>query len=282
MLICIRACVGVLAVFTSAGMAGAATSRPADDPYWVEPMRQVHAKFKGKAGTLAHFGDSITVSLAYFAPLRWEPKNLSPEGRKSLDVVNSRIVKACYNEWRGPRFGNEGSMTIRWAHQNVDKWLRDLNPECAIIMFGTNDIGQVKIDEYETKTRQVVQKCLDNGTVVIISTIPPKSGQLEKARQFAEVVKKIGREMKVPVIDYFAECLKRRPDDWDGAAPRFKGERDVYQVLTLISGDGVHPSNPRKYVNDFSEEGLNNNGFNLRTYLSLLAYADVVERVLKL
>ena len=113
-------------------------------------------------------------------------------------------------------------MTIRWAHQNVDKWLKELNPEVALMMFGTNDLGSLELPEYETKTREVVQKCLDNGTILILSTIPPKHGQAEKAAAFAEAVRKIAREMKVPLTDYHAEILQRRPDDWDGAADQFQ------------------------------------------------------------
>ena len=249
---------------------------------WVEPMRKVHAKFTGKPGTLAHFGDSITVSLAYWAPLRWSQKNLDPAGKQAYEVVNAYMLKDCWDKWRGPSYGNEGGMTIRWARENVDGWLKELNPEVALIMFGTNDIGQLKLDEYQAKTREVVQRCLDNGTIVILSTIPPRSGRLEQSRQFADAVTKTGRDMKVPVVDYFEECLKRRPDDWDGTLAKFKSAPgDVYQVPTLISRDGVHPSNPKGTAGDFSEEALSQNGFGLRTYLTLRAYADVIQSVLK-
>jgi lysophospholipase L1-like esterase len=173
-------------------------------------------------------------------------------------------------------------MTIRWADENVDRWIKKLNPEVVLIMFGTNDLNQLKIDEYETKTRAVVQKCLDNGTIVILSTIPPRSGKLDQSRQFAQVVKKIADEQKLPLIDFLEQCLKRRPDDWDGTLTKFNDDnKDVYQVETLISRDGVHPSNPKKYSGDYSEEGLRSNGFVLRNYLTLLAYADVIQKVLK-
>ena len=47
-------------------------------------------------------------------------------------------------------------------------------------------------------------------------------------------------EEKVPLIDYFAEILKRRPDDWDGALPKFKDvPGGTYDVPTLLSRDGV-------------------------------------------
>jgi hypothetical protein len=146
-------------------------------------------------------------------------------------------------------------------------------------MFGTNDLGGLEVQEYETKTRQVVQKCLDNGTVVILSTAPPCHGRAEKAAVFAEAVRKIARELKVPLTDYHAEILKRRPDDWDGAMEKFS-QYQGYDVLTLISRDGGHPSNPRKYANDYSPEGLRNNGYVLRTYLALMKYAEVIEKVL--
>ena len=87
--------------------------------------------------------------------------------------------------------------------------------------------------------------------------------------------------MKVPVVDYSAAILERRPDDWDGSLPQFKsGPGDEYQVDTLIARDGVHPSNPRQWVSDYSQEGLRRNGYTLRNYLTLLAYAEVIANVL--
>ena len=91
----------------------------------------------------------------------------------------------------------------------------------------------------------------------------------------------MAKERKVPLIDYHAEILKRRPDDWDGSLPKFKdAAKDVYQVPTLISGDGVHPSNPKMFQ-DYSEESLRSNGYALRNYLTVIAYADVIRNVLQ-
>ena len=96
---------------------------------------------------------------------------------------------------------------------------------------------------------------------------------------FADAVRKIARELNVPLTDYHAEVLKRRPDDWDGADKQFSEYRG-YDVPTLISRDGVHPSNPQKYANDYSDEALRNNGFALRSYLALVKYAEVIDKVL--
>jgi hypothetical protein len=90
----------------------------------------------------------------------------------------------------------------------------------------------------------------------------------------------VAKQKRVPLIDYQAEILKLRPDDWDGTLPQFKDvPGNEYEVPTLISRDGVHPSNPQVHQ-DFSAESLKSNGFLLRNYLTLLAYADVIQRVL--
>jgi hypothetical protein len=253
---------------------------PAAEEAWVEPMRKVHARFRGKPGTFAHFGDSITVSRAFWSPLAHEPKGMDAATAKALTTVREYQLPDCWSKWKGPEFGNEGGMTVRWAHENVDRWLKKLNPETVLIMFGTNDLGQLEEKEYTEKTREVVRRCLDNGSVVLLSTIPPRSGLLDKSRRFAEAVRGVGRELKVPVVDYFAEVLRRRPDDWDGSLAKFKGvPGDEYQVPTLISRDGVHPSYPRMFQS-FDEEGLRSNGYLLRSYLVLRAYAGVINKVL--
>ncbi len=249
------------------------------DRAWVEPMKAVRARFTGEKGTLACFGDSITITMAFWSPLKGARKNMTPEMEAAYKRVEAWQKPECWNRWKGPEYGNNGSMTIRWAHENVGKWLAKLNPEVALIMFGTNDLHAVPIEEYELKTREVVRKCLENGTVVILTGIPPRHGMLEKSRRYAEAAAKVAKELRVPYCDYFGECLKRRPDDWDGAAEAFK-EYKGYDVPTLIARDGVHLSNPRTFQGDYSEEGLRSNGFVLRNYASLMFLADVIASVL--
>jgi hypothetical protein len=272
----------VIAAAAWAPLRAAAEKPKADANYWVEPMRKVHAKFSGEKGTFAHFGDSITVSMAFWSSLFWSHKNLDAGAQADFDLVKKYMKEACWREWKGPAFGNEGSMTVRWAFDNVDKWLKKLNPETVLIMFGTNDVGQLDAGEYETKTRDVVRRCLENGSAVILSTIPPKHGQDAKVKALVEILRRIGRDMNVPVCDYYEAVVSRRPDDWDGALAQFKAAPgDEYQVPTLISRDGVHPSNPKQWEGDYSAEGLKHNGFVLRNYVVLRSYAEVVREVLQ-
>ena len=249
---------------------------------WIAAMKEVHARFTGTKGTFAHFGDSITVTRAFWFPLALKSTNMTPETIRALDLVKKYQKPDCWSKWKGPEFGNNSSMTIRWARENVDKWLKKLNPEVVLIMFGSNDVGQMDASEYETKTREVVERCLKNGSIVILSTAPPRSKFVEKSRQFADRIRKIAAQEKVPLVDYFGEILKRRPDDWDGSLPQFKSlPGDEYQVPTLIARDGVHPSNPKPFANDFSDEALRSNGYGLRNFLTLMAYAEVITKVLR-
>ena len=259
-----------------------AATRPAEKPYWVEPMGKVHAKFKGEKATFAHFGDSITVTKAFWSSLKYSHKNMDKDTQKAFDLTKGYMKDKCWAGWKGGGFGNTGMMTIRWAHQNVDAWLKTMKPEVVLIMFGTNDLHALGLAEYRKKTAEVVQKCLDNGTIVILSTIPPRHGFDAKAKTFVEAVRKIAKEKKVPLCDFYKAIMARRATDWDGALPKFKGtyEGDVYQVPTLVAADGVHPSNPKKWVGDYSADGLKHNGFTLRNYVVLKSYYEVLTEVL--
>jgi lysophospholipase L1-like esterase len=269
-----------LLLATFALLAFSPLARAADEPAWVKPMKETHAKFTGKPGTLALFGDSITVSKAFWAPLGYNPKDLPPEIAKSLEVVKKHMLAECWDKWRGAGYGNDGGQTAKWAEDNIDAWLKKLNPECAVVMFGTNDITRSDEKSYDKQMRTVVEKCLKNGTVVILTTIPPRAGAEDKAKALAEAARTIAADFKLPLIDYHAEILKLRPDDWNGSMLKFKElAKDVYQVPTLVSGDGVHPSYPSKHA-DYSADALKSNGYQLRSVLTLHAYADVIARVL--
>jgi hypothetical protein len=272
-----RGCLLLTAACLLAGprLAGGQGVSP-DGSGWREAMREVHAKFDGREGTFAHFGDSITVSLAFWAPLTEERRGASPEIERAFERVAEHMLPECWRGWRGPEFGNDGGQTTRWAEENVGEWLERLDPEAALVMFGTNDLTQMDVDEYRDRLRSVVRRCLENGTVVILSTIPPRHGLLEKSARFAEAAREVARELKVPLVDYHGEILKRRPDDWDGADEAF-AEYQGYDVPTLISRDGVHPGAPMRYQGDFSEEALSRHGYNLRSEQVLMAYAEVLD-----
>ncbi len=273
-----RSLLSIACLFACAALAGAQELKraPSEGRDWRIEVVRVHARFHGRPGTFAQFGDSITETLAFWAPLKHARKNASPRMERAFRLVEARLRPECWSEWKGPEFGNQGGRTIGWAEENVAAWLERLNPEVAVVMFGTNDLRDLGVNEYRNRLRSVVRKCLARGTVVILSTIPPRHGFARKAAEFALAARTIARELSVPLVDYHAEVLKRRPNDWDGATDGFK-EFEGYDVPTLLARDGVHPSAPRLYQDDYSDEALRSHGYGLRNYVVLMKYAEVIE-----
>ena len=271
-------CMAFVIVPSSPGRGQDAPVAVAARPSWGDSMARVHARFRGKAGTFAHFGDSITETLAFWTPLKYERKNAPPEMEPAFRKVDAYLRPECWRDWKGPEYGNQGGQTARWADENVTTWLDKLDPEVALVQFGSNDLREFQVVEYRRRLRSVVRKCLDHGTVVILSTIPPRHGFEAKAAAFAEAARQVAREMHVPLVDYHAEILKRRPGDWDGASEAFRAY-EGYDVPTLVARDGVHPSAPQQYQNDYSVEALRCHGYDLRSYLVLMRYAEVIDAI---
>ncbi|MBM4038217.1 MAG: DNRLRE domain-containing protein [Planctomycetes bacterium] len=260
--------------------------KPALPPgdYWVEPMREAHKRFKGEAGTLTQYGDSITVTMAYLAGLSYgktiEVKNCPADVRKELDVVQVYAKRELWRKWKDAQWGCTGMMKSDWLINNIDGWQKKMNAEAAVILFGTNDLGSLCPPEYTENMAASVRRMLADGTVPMLTTVPPASGR-PIAREYWLAGLSIAHGLRAPVIDYYGEIMLRRPDDWDGRLEKFGKPKDCYQVPTLISGDGTHPSNPKQFVNDFSEEALSSNGYNLRDYMTLRMYYQVIAKVLR-
>ncbi len=265
----------------------AARLAPPAGEYWVEPMRAVHKRFKGKPGTLAQYGDSITVTMAYLASYGWsgkiDAKNMTPQVQREAERVEKYADLSLWRKWKGGQWGNTGMMKSDWLFRNIDGWQKKMEPEAAVIMFGTNDIGGLWPPEYTENMAASLRRMMAGGTVPMLTSIPPanKSGHYE----YWLAALSIAHGLKVPLIDYYAEIIRRRPDDWNGRLEKFKEYRqrgkDGYQVPTLVSADGTHPSNPKQWLKDFSEEALSHNGFVLRDYMTIRMYAKIIEKVLQ-
>jgi len=252
--------------------------------YWIEPMRKVHQRFQGTPGTLAQYGDSITVTMAYLAPLAWgekmEPKNCPPEMREKLDLIEAHANRRFWIDRKGGEWGNTGMMMSDWLINNIDGWQQKMNPEAAVILFGTNDLGRIMPPEYTENMAASLRRMTADGTVPMLTTVPPKSGRDEMVYDYWLAGLSIAHGLKVPVIDYYAEIMRRRPDDWDGRLDKFSRYQG-YDVPTLIARDGTHPSNPKEHSNNFSRESLSASGYTLRNYMTLWTYGEVIDKVFR-
>ena len=253
------------------------TAAPTDD-YWVQPMRKVHATFKGKAGTFAQYGDSITITGAFLANFGWAGKiavrNATPDAQADVALVSKYCDIQLWRRWKGGGWGNTGMMKSDWLFRNIDGWQKKMNPEVSVVMFGTNDLGGLVPPQYTEYMAASLRRMLVDGTVPMLTSIPPSTrGGYEDYRLAAL---SMASGLKVPLIDFQGEILRRRPDDWNGQLPQFKKYKG-YQQPTLMHD--AHPTNAKEWVDDWSEKGLGNNGYNLRNYMTIRMYAQVIRKV---
>lgn len=271
-----------LGAIVLAGVLSVITSRVVNAepqwPAWVPAMRQVAATGSGEAGVLLNVGDSISYSMAYFAPLQWIDRETAPcEVFAAETTLNAFINPACYR-WKGPEHGNASGKTAAWGLQHLDHWIETHRPQLAVVMFGTNDIRRDTLERHTRHLRQLIERCLEQGVVVILTTIPPMDGHDDQVAEAVAAQRRLAAELNVPLIDFYAHVMNRRGEDWNGKLPQFDGF-ETWQAPTLIAQDGVHLSNPDRWRGDFSEAGLCRNGNTLRNYLTLLAVAEVIEVV---
>jgi hypothetical protein len=125
----------------------------------------------------------------------------------------------------------------------MDKWLKKMNPELAVVMWGTNDTYRgPHPPKYTQNLSEIIQKILDNGTVPILYTIPPVGDQTNNPAKtklvegFVQAARDVAKEKQVPLVDFYAQIMARQP---------------VNFAKTLM-GDNLHPSYPPQYANDFS------------------------------
>ena len=245
-------------------IAGPVTPSAAQSPYWVRPMQEVHQDFTGQAGTIARFGDSITDSLAFFATLQFPHQNTNADDTEALAWIQLYLPADVWTWQSSPSNGALGGTTSEWplepsalpGQRNIDQWLANLNPEMAVILWGTNELhSATPVTEYKARMREITRTVKTNGTIPILTTVPPRHDFTTEATLFADAVRDLALEEQVPLIDYHAEILLRNPGDtWDGVLVYTGGS--VFEVQRLISGDGVHPSNPAAFQRDFSSDGL--------------------------
>ena len=235
------------------------------EEYWVKPMKEVHNRFNGKKGSVATYGDSITYSEEFWTPIRGEVTDSGDV--KNLKELTDYITEESW-DLKDEENGNKIGWNVRDGLPVLSNCLRNHNPETAIIMFGTNDIedgtASPVIKRYENDLNMFVKKCLDNGTIAILSTIPPRREMLRQVNKYNEIIKKTAELNKIPLVDYYEGMIKRRPDDWDG--------------VLIRKDDGCHPT---KKGNDWSEKGLKNSGYGLRNYLTVKKYAEVYMSIFK-
>lgn len=106
------------------------------------------------------------------------------------------------------------------------------NPSVMLIRLGTND-GRAEL--YEKYMRQIVQYCLDNGVVPVLST---KADRFEGDDSINEATRRIAAELRVPLWDFdrVAATLPGRGLTGDHAHLTVYGKNDYNDPEALSRG----------------------------------------------
>ena len=260
-----------------------AALRPGGDPGdYADAMKKVAAKFTGREGVVLHLGDSITYANPYSAWARYG------KGKTAQDEAVCRWMHVgrkddtdgwslCSVDRPGGR-SETAAIGVK-AHEYLAggkaglpalaELLRKYNPRMAVVMLGTNDAsGNRPLAEYRADMVKIVDLLLANGTIPILSTIPPHVSREALARSYSAALREIARDRRIPLIDFEGEILKRRPKDWDGT---LLNKGDVHPTAT--NGAAAPDAEP-------TEENLRSSGYLLRGFLSVRKIAEVKARVL--
>ena len=249
---------------------------------YAEAMKKVARRFKGKAGVVLHFGDSITYANPYGqwarfgkgktekdkAVCRWMHVNKRDDTDGwhlcSVDRPGGRSETAA-SGIRSDQFLKGGKSGMAPLGALVKKY----NPQMAVVMLGTNDASAGRsVEAFTADMTKIIDLLLANGAIPIVSTVPPHFRKEDLAREYNEALRKLAAGKKVPLIDYYEEIVKRRAKDWNG---------------TLMGKNDVHPSARHGGTGPSSEpteQNLKNSGYLLRGWLSVRKIAEVKERVL--
>jgi GDSL-like lipase/acylhydrolase family protein len=249
---------------------------------YVEPMKKVAAKFSGKEGVVLHLGDSITYANGYSGWARYG-KGKTPQDQavcKWMHVGEDNDLDGFFL-CRVDRPGNRSDTACSGIKSDeylaggksgmppLAEILKKYNPQVAVVMLGTNDATAGRaVAEYKGHMVKILDALLANGTIPILSTIPPYPGKEEVAKTYNGAILEIVKEKHLPMIDFGGEILKRRPTDWNG---------------TLLGKNDVHPTADQGGAGPGSEptdENLKNSGLLLRGWLSVKKIGEVKEQVI--
>ncbi len=240
-------------------------------------MKKVAARFKGTPGVYLHLGDSITHANPNTAWAR-AGQDHSPEvkaflqwthaGKRddtdgwylaSVDVPGGRSHTAA-GGMRADQFLKGGHNGLPSAADLLKKY----HPQLALYLLGTNDLSASRpTGAYSADVEKAVDLILDNGTVLILSTLPPYRGKGKQVDEYNQALRELAKKKNIPLLDLYGEMKARAGDDLEKA---------------YLSPDGIHlsympPNGPA------TEENLKKSGYLLRCYLAVYKGMEVKSKV---
>jgi lysophospholipase L1-like esterase len=250
---------------------------------YAKAMKAVTKKFKGTEGVVLHMGDSITYAnqnTKWARSFKWNKKGAySPSDIEVLKWSHADKDKSKLNGWHlasvdaasgrsetavsGIRTGQYVKGGYRGIASAADL-IKRYNPQIAIVMLGTNDgLAKIKPDEAEKHIKTLITLLLENGTIPVLSTIPPCVKF--DAESYNQRYRKLAEKHKIPMIDLYKDMMALAGDKWKEQ---------------MLSGDGIHLSHQLSGDKP-SKENLSKCGYLLRCFLAVQKIKELRSVVLK-
>ncbi|MDA7506130.1 GDSL-type esterase/lipase family protein [Akkermansiaceae bacterium] len=172
------------------------------------------------------------------------------ETKPQIICFGDSITKRGYHEELGTLLEIETSHAGVAGHntkqglRRMEKDVIEKKPALVVILFGTNDLradserAHVPLKDYRKNLQEMVKRCEDAGSKVIICTLPPiteavyftrhepkeydaKGGLTKMIQEYRKTATEVAQKNKLPLVD-LNKLLSAHPE-W-------------------VSKDGVHPS----------------------------------------
>lgn len=89
--------------------------------------------------------------------------------------------------------------------------MRVVKPAVALIMIGTNDAPAYPADQYGERLRLIVETCIQNNVVPVLSTLPPRAQFNDNIIAYNQVITAMAQNYGVPLTDLYS-ALVNLPD----------------------------------------------------------------------
>jgi len=238
----------------------------------IESMGAVARRFSGVPGVILHVGDSNTLEPAYAAWALLGKAKTSAEiallgwmhAGKGGDLDGWSLCSTPVgSKWSATAAGGIQLRQLLRGEGVLPAYpeiIRKYNPQIVVLMIGTNDVTvQRSVKDFAHDLRQVVDLTLKNGTVPLLTTLPPHAGGSGLLKKYNEVVHSLAREKRLPLVDLYGEIFRRRPNNW----------REM-----LMEKDGFHLTNGLA-AEPLTDGNAAASGQMLRTWLTIKAISEV-------
>lgn len=201
--------------------------------YTTSPARQS----PDHSGVFIKIGDSITESGSFLVDIGCGDEIFRPQDSGLSATVNffrgTAFPDSYTSSWCSGNPGGSNAFsrssaaaTMGWttndvcgsgcaagANNPVGQEIRTMRPSIALIMIGTNDIGQdsplatASLDGYRTRLTALVNQVIAAGVIPVLSTIPPRTDEGGRfsayVQPYNEIIAQVAADRQIPLWNFW-------------------------------------------------------------------------------